>query len=160
MKSLRSLFVLSLMHVLSAPFTLASDSHEGHNHEASVEDAPRGGTMRDTTPEKAGETRYKAELLLDGDQALIHLYDFPAPGKPGQVGKVALVPAKITATEMRGKFKPARVKKEQEVVFKRDGNVFKGTLKGASKVHRYDFHLYLIENGKKNTLDFGVDNIH
>ena len=131
----KTIVALSIFTILNA---FAGD---GHNHEAAVEPAPHGGTLRDAKP-------YKAELVLNGDEAKIYMYD------------ANVKPATLSATEMKGKLRFPKQKKESEVIFKKTGEAFVTILKGVSKVHRYDLHVNFEQDGKKILIDFGVDNIH
>lgn len=128
-----------LMFVLS--LSLNGWAGEGHNHEAAVEPAPHGGILRDAAP-------YKAELVLNGDQAKIYIYD------------KALKPASLSSKTMLGKIRLPKAKEETEITFAREKEYFAAALPGVSKVHRFDLHVYLEEAGKKTVLDFGIDNIH
>jgi hypothetical protein len=112
---------------------------EGHNHEAAVESAPRGGTLRN-----AGD--YKAEIVINGDQLKLYVYDKKL--KPIQMDK-----AEITGDVQFPK------EKSKPITFKKVGESYEVTIKGISKVHRYDMHINLEVAGKKVVADFGIDNI-
>ncbi|MDZ4661278.1 MAG: hypothetical protein SGJ18_06615 [Pseudomonadota bacterium] len=114
---------------------------DGHNHEAAVESAPHGGVLRDAPP-------YKVELVLNGDQAKIYVYD------------KGLKPVKLDKDTAKGELRFPKEKKAKEVVFKKNGEVYETTLAGISKVHRYDLHVNLEAGASKVLVDFGVDNIH
>ncbi len=137
-KNVFALLVLSLMSL--GPAHLFADEH-GHNHEAAVEPAPHGGILRDAPP-------YKAELVLNKDEAKIYIYG------------TDLKLANLTATELEGKLKFPKDKKERVVKFVKKAEAFGALISGISKVHRYDLHVALKEAGKTTILDFGVDNIH
>lgn len=124
--------------VLSATMVSAG---EGHNHEAAVENAPHGGVLRDALP-------FKVELVLNGDNAKIHVYD------------KAMKPVKLDKESANGQLRFPKEKNASDVVFKRNGDVYESTLKGVNKAHRYDLHVNLEIGGKKVVADFGVDNIH
>ena len=134
---MKHLAIAALIFALS-PIAVAS---EGHNHEAAVEAAPHGGTLRDAAP-------YKAELVLNGDDAKIYIYD------------KSLKPAELKSQSMEAKVRLPQQKKDTKVTFKREGDSFNAKLAGVSKAHRFDLHVYLTEGEKKTVLDFGIDNIH
>lgn len=139
--SLLASLSISLSVALALPSARAGDDH---NHEASVEPAPRGGVLRDAPP-------YKSELVLNGDEARIYVYS--------KVGE-KLEPAQLGSTSMEGRLRFPRDKKERSVTFKRAGDAFVARIAGIDKKHRYDLHITLLEAGKRVVLDFGVDNIH
>lgn len=131
----------SYLALISLFFVLPLLASDGHNHEAAIEPAPHGGILRDAKP-------YKAELVLNGDEASVYIYDS------------SLKPAPLTTQSLKGSIRLPKQKKESQVTFNKSGDVFKSVLKGVSKVHRFDLHIYLIEAGQKTVLDFGIDNIH
>ena len=135
---MKTILILLALTSLGADSAQAGDDH---NHEASVEAAPHGGTLRDAPP-------YKVELVLKGDKATLYVYD-------SKLKPVAL--DKDTAT---GQLAFPKDKKKKDVTFKKAGEVYEATLAGISKVHRYDLHINLEAQGKKVVADFGVDNIH
>lgn len=114
-----------------------------HNHEASVEAAPHGGILRDALP-------FKAELVLNKDNARIFLYDKELK---------AVAKEKLPAT-IKGQLAFPKDKKKKEVTFNLKGDAYESKLAGISKVHRYDLHVNVTIEGKPVVLDFGVDNIH
>jgi len=122
--------------------SFAGDDHH-HDHEAAVEQAPRGGILRNADP-------YKAELVLNKDVARIYVYD-------KAVKPVAKTKLKETIT---GKLAFPKDKKKKDVTFKLVGDAYEAQLKGIDKVHRYDLHVTLEVDGKPILADFGVDNIH
>lgn len=124
--------------VLAATSGFAGD---GHNHEAAVEAAPHGGVLRDAPP-------FKVELVLNGDNAKIHVYD------------KALKPVKLDKDTAKGHLRFPKEKNAKEVVFKRAGDVYEAKLAGVSKTHRYDLHVDVEVGTTKVVADFGVDNIH
>lgn len=133
-----------LMTVLVSILATSAYAGDDHNHEAAVEPAPHGGMLRDAPP-------YKAELVLDKDQAKVYIYE-----KKGE----KLVPAQLPITELKGDVRLPKEKKSRPITFKKNGDVFEGSIAGISKVHRFDLHMHFEEKGKKVVLDFGVDNIH
>jgi hypothetical protein len=128
------MIILALLAV--APF---ARSHEGHVHEAALEAAPRGGVLRDAEP-------FKAEAVLKGDVVRVYVYN------------KELKPLDLDQPEARGEVQFPR-QKAKTVTFKRQGECYEATIKGISKVHRYDLHLHLKINGVKALADFGIDNI-
>lgn len=135
---MKSALALLILTGFAAQPVLAGDDH---NHEASVEAAPHGGTLRDAPP-------YKVELVLNGDNAKLYVYDNK------------LKPVKLDKEILKGQLAFPKDKKKKEVVFKKSGDLYEGTLVGISKVHRYDLHVEIEAAGKKVMADFGVDNIH
>ena len=132
--------IIALAFALAAAPVMA---HEDHNHEASVEAAPHGGVLRDATP-------YKSELVLNKDMAKIYIYEKDL--KP--VTKDRMKPT------IQGELSFPKDKKPKEVTLNYKGDAYEGTLKGVSKVHRYDFHVTVTVDGKPVNVDFGVDNIN
>lgn len=114
---------------------------EGHNHEAAVENAPHGGVLRDAPP-------YKVELVLNGDDAKIYVYD------------KSLKPVKLDKDIAKGQIRFPKEKKSKEVIFKKNGDTYEAKLVGVGKAHRYDLHVDIEIAGTKVVGDFGVDNIH
>lgn len=137
MKTLLTIFAIA---TLMAHPSFAGEGHD-HNHEAAIEAAPHGGTLRDALP-------YKVELVLKGDKATIYVYD------------AKLKQVKLDKDEAKGHLAFPKDKAKKEVVFKKSGDVYEATLPGISKVHRYDLHVNVEAQGKKVVADFGVDNIH
>lgn len=135
---MKTLLAILALTVFAGQPAMAGDDH---NHEASVEAAPNGGTLRDALP-------YKVELVLKGDKATVYLYD----SKLKQV--------KLDQETATGRLGFPKDKKKKEVIFKKVGDVYEATLTGISKVHRYDLHIDIQAQGKKIMADFGVDNIH
>jgi hypothetical protein len=129
------LFTASLF--LTASFPLMAG--DGHNHEAAVEAAPHGGTLRN-----AGE--YKAEIVINGDTLKLYVYD------------KQLKPLKVEKAELTGDVQFPK-EKSKPITFKKAGDAFEATVKGISKVHRYDMHVNVEVSGKKAVADFGIDNI-
>ena len=129
---------------LALTFTAHAADEHGHNHVAAVEPAPHGGVLRDAPP-------YKAELVLNKDEAKIYLYS--------KVGD-KLEPAKLDTQALEGRIRFPKDKKEKVVTFTKKGDGFQAKIAGISKVHRYDLHVTLTEKDKKTVIDFGVDNIH
>jgi hypothetical protein len=123
----------------SLALTPALHAHEGHTHEAAMEAAPHGGLLRDAAP-------FKAEAVLNGDVVRIYVYDKML--KPVVLDKDQ---AKAEVQFPKQKSKP--------VIFKRKEGAYEATIKGISKVHRYDLHVNLEINGQKALADFGIDNI-
>lgn len=133
---MKTLLVVSAL-VLSVPtLTMAGDSH---NHEAAVEAAPHGGSLR-----ASGE--YKAEIVINDDKLKLYIYDKKL--KPKQLEKTVLTGGVQFPKE---KVKP--------ISFKKNGDFYESTIKGISKVHRYDLHVNIEADGKKTLIDFGLDNI-
>lgn len=112
---------------------------DGHNHEAAVESAPRGGVLRN-----AGD--YKAEIVINGDNLKLYVYD------------KQLKPIKMEKAEITGDVQFPK-EKSKPITFKKAGESYDATVKGISKVHRYDMHVNLEVAGKKLVADFGIDNI-
>lgn len=129
----------ALVLLVSAPLSQLAIAGDDHNHEAAVEPAPHGGTLRD-----AGD--FKAEAVLNGDNIKIYVYD------------KKLKAVKVAKDEMTGEVQFPK-EKAKPVTFKKNGEFFEATVKGISKVHRYDMHVVLEEGGKKTKIDFGIDNI-
>lgn len=129
--------VMAVALGLSFPPSLLA--HEDHNHEAAVEAAPHGGSLRN-----AGD--YKAELVINGDKLKLYIYD------------KQLKPVKIDKAELKGDVQFPK-EKSKPIVFKKNGEFHETTVKGISKVHRYDMHVNLEISGKKVVIDFGIDNI-
>lgn len=128
---------------------MAHADGDGHNHEASVEPAPCGGSLRDAPP-------YKAELLTQGDEAKIFVFD------------AGLKRAVLAVETLKGRYRPPRQKKDVPVTFHlqrganaddRCGTFYRATIAGIRKLHRYDLHVELPDSGKRVVADFGVDNI-
>ena len=134
----RLMYVVFMFCFLTAPLVFAG---EDHNHEAAVEPAPHGGILRDAPP-------YKAELVLNGDEAKVYVYD------------KKLKPVMLTSTSIEGKIRLPKQKNESTVAFVKKQEFYTATLPGVSKVHRFDLHLNIEEGGKKTVVDFGIDNIH
>jgi len=134
-------FALGLTLVFTSPMALA-DGH-GHSHEAALEAAPHGGVLRDAPP-------YKAELVLNGDNAKLYVYD------------KALQPVVLDHAAIRGNLQFPRQSKKTVVTFTRaeSGAYYAAKLAGISKTHRYDLHITLEVGAEKVLADFGVDNIH
>jgi hypothetical protein len=130
---------ITLMTLLLA--VTVGHAGDGHNHEAAVENAPHGGVLRDAPP-------LKVELVLNGDNAKIHVYD------------KNLKPVKLDKDTAKGQIRFPKEKKPREVIFKLSGEVYESTLKGVSKIHRYDLHVDIEVGATKVVADFGVDNIH
>jgi hypothetical protein len=130
-------FLITTSLFLAATVSLMA--HEGHNHEAAVEAAPHGGTLRN-----AGE--YKAEIVINGDNLKLYVYD------------KQLKPLKLDKAELTGDVQFPK-EKSKPVTFKKAGDAFETTVKGISKVHRYDMHVNVEVAGKKAIADFGIDNI-
>jgi len=137
-KSLVLSFALGWM----APAVYAGEGH-GHSHEAAIEAAPHGGVLRDAPP-------FKAELVLNGDQAKLYVYD------------KQMKPVTLDKPEIKGRLKFPRQTKEIIVTFKRTaaGDAYETKMAGIGKVHRYDLHIDLQIGDQKVLADFGVDNIH
>src|SRR5688572_921411 len=112
---LSSFICLSLF---SAPSVMAGDDH---NHEPAVEAAPHGGVLRNADP-------YKAEIVINGDNVKVYVYD------------KALKPQALKTNELKGRVQFPKEEKKP-VVFAKKGDFFEATIKGISKVHRYDLHL-------------------
>lgn len=129
------LLATSLVFGAAAPL-MAGD---GHNHEAAVESAPRGGLLRN-----AGD--YKAEIVINGDKLKLYVYD------------KQLKPIKLEKAELSGDVQFPK-EKSKPITFKKAGDAYETTVKGISKVHRYDMHVNLEVSGKKVVADFGIDNI-
>lgn len=130
-------FAYSLVLCLSlSPIAFASGDH---NHEASVEPAPHGGMLRD-----AGE--FKAEAVLNGDTIKIYIYD------------KKLKAVQLKKSELKGDVQFPK-EKTKPVTFVKKGDAYEATVKGISKVHRYDMHVTIEDNGKSHKVDFGIDNI-
>jgi hypothetical protein len=124
-----------LMFGASAPLK----AHDAHNHEAAVEAAPHGGTLRN-----AGD--YKAEIVINGDKLKLYVYD------------KQLKPVTLEKAELAGDVQFPK-EKSKPVTFKKAGEFYEATVKGISKVHRYDMHVNLEVSGKKVVADFGIDNL-
>ncbi len=126
---------LSLMFCLSS----AALAHDGHSHEASAQIAPHGGNLRD-----AGEI--KGELVIKGDSVKLYVYD------------KHLKPIKLSAVELSGDVQSPK-EKSKPITLKKNGDIYEATIKGISKVHRYDLHINIEHEGKKTLVDFGLDNV-
>jgi len=111
-----------------------------HNHEAAVEPAPHGGTLRDS-----GD--FKAELVLNGEVARLYVYNKQLK---------ALAPEK---DKLSGMLRFPK-QKERKIEFKKAKEYYEANLAGIAKVHRYDLHVNLEHGGKKALADFGIDNVH
>ena len=147
--------VLLVVLVLSSP--LIAD--EGHNHEAAVEAAPQGGTLRDAPP-------FKAEITIEGETVKLTVYDqklkvvkYDAESLTGDIR----YPRGFEPKEQKLVFK--KVKLDKPITIKDVGVIterYEGTVKGISKpgLHRYDLHINLAVGGKKAMADFGIDNIN
>ncbi len=135
----KPVMTVALLFAMLSPFR--GHAGDNHNHEPAVEPAPHGGVLRDAAP-------YKAELVLNGDEAKIYVYD------------KSLKPAVLKTESLIGSIQLPRQKKHAAVTFKKTGDAFQATLPGVSKTHRYDLHVTLLEGDKKTVIDFGVDNIH
>lgn len=129
-------FLLCASLALITPSLLA---HEGHSHEAATETPPHGGSLRD-----AGDL--KAEVVINGDDLKLYVYD------------KQLKPVKIDKAELKGEVQFPK-EKAKPIVFKKKGDLYEATVKGISKVHRYDLHVNIEASGKKAKADFGIDNI-
>lgn len=116
---------------------------EGHNHEAAIEPAPHGGILRDSPP-------YKTELVLNGDEAKIYVYD----------KDLNLMPNNKLGSEAIGALRFPKEKEHRKVIFKLGDSFYEGKMTGISSVHRYDLHVDMNIDGKSIVGDFGVDNIH
>ncbi len=133
---MKTIVFLFLLLAIAAPPSFA---HEGHVHEAALEAAPHGGILRDAPP-------YKTEAVLNGDTVRVYIYDKTlAPVLPQKPQ------AKAEVTFPRQKSKP--------VIFLKKDGFYEATIKGISKVHRYDLHIILEINKDKVVADFGIDNI-
>lgn len=132
---MKKLMMLCLSMTLFAPLF----AHEGHVHEAALEAAPRGGTLRDAKP-------FKAELIMKGDVVQVYVYD------------KELTQLALDQEEAKAEVQFPR-KKAKPVTFKKKGEFYEAMIKGISKVHRYDLHLNLDIGGVKTIADFGIDNI-
>ncbi|WP_141731710.1 hypothetical protein [Oligoflexus tunisiensis] len=130
-------FLVSMSLLLGTAAPLMA--HEGHNHEAAVEAAPHGGTLRN-----AGD--YKAEIVINGDNLKLYVYD------------KKLKPVKLEKAELTGDVQFPK-EKSKPVTFKKAGDYYEATVKGITKVHRYDMHVNIEVAGKKVVADFGIDNI-
>ncbi|MDZ4786303.1 MAG: hypothetical protein SGJ02_09540 [bacterium] len=139
MKQIMILIFLGLFASLGTAY--AGDGH-GHNHEAAVEPAPRGGILRDSPP-------YKVELVLNGDKANIYVYDNDL--KP--IAKERL------ASTIKGELGFPK-EKAKEVTLTLGSDSYEGILAGISAVHRFDMHVKLVIDQKEVVGDFGIDNIH
>lgn len=129
-------FVTLSLAIAPVPSALAGP---GHNHEAAVEAAPHGGTLRN-----AGEI--KAEIVLSGDSLKLYVYD------------KQLKPLKMEVPEVKGEVQFPK-EKSKPVTFMKAGEFYEATVKGISKAHRYDLHVNVVTAGKKTLVDFGIDNI-
>lgn len=139
MKRIMTLILLGIFFSVGSAF--AGDGH-GHNHEAAVEPAPRGGILRDSPP-------FKVELVLNGDKANIYVYDNEL--KP-------IAKERLTST-IKGKLGfPKEQPKEVSLTLAEDS--YEGILAGIGSVHRFDMHVDLVIDGKVVVGDFGIDNIH
>ncbi len=132
---MKRLLIATMLYFSFTPL-IAGD---GHNHEAAVEAAPHGGTLRN-----AGEN--KAEIVVNGDNLKLYFYD------------KELKPLKIEAKEIKGDVQFPKEKKKP-ITFRKSGDFYETTVKGIGKVHRYDMHVNLEAAGKKILVDFGIDNI-
>lgn len=135
-KTMKKILIAATFFLPAPAKILAGDNH---NHEASVEPAPHGGTLRDV-----GD--FKAEAVLKGDLVTIHIYDNK------------LKPLKLDKETLTGEIQfPKQDRKK--VTFKKTGETYQLSIDGISKIHRYDLHLDLEIKGKKARVDFGIDNI-
>jgi len=137
--TISKLLILALTAALAAPLW----AHEEHNHEAAVEAAPHGGILRN-----AG--LFKAELVLNKDNAKIYLYD----------KDMKAVDAKRLTPSAKGRLAFPKDKTKREVKFELKDGTYQAQLPGIGKVHRYDLHVDLSIDGKPVLGDFGIDNIH
>lgn len=137
--------VYSMILALSL-FSSLAQAGDDHNHEASIEVAPRGGILRDALP-------YKAELLLSKDEVKIYIYE--------KTGKdLKLVSLDKLKKEIKARLAFPKDKKKREVIFVLKENAYMAKIPGIEKVHRYDLHVTLEVEGKPILADFGVDNIN
>ena len=145
--------ILSLITLTGfVQFSLGDDSH---NHEAAVEAAPLGGTLRDAPP-------FKSEILIKNDVVKLYIYD--------QKLKVL----KLDKETLRGDVQFPRVDKPTPIIFKKVkeetpkviknvGTIterYETKISGIDKTHRYDMHVVLEVGDKKAKADFGIDNIN
>lgn len=114
-------------------------AHDGHSHEASAAVAPHGGSLRD-----AGAI--KGEVVINGDKIVLYIYDNH------------LKPLKLEKSVLTGDVQFPK-EKSKPITLKKNGDKFEVTVKGISKVHRYDLHIDIEHKGKKTKVDFGLDNI-
>ncbi|MBC7533691.1 MAG: hypothetical protein H7318_19160 [Oligoflexus sp.] len=128
-----------LMTTLVLSFTTPVLASDDHNHEAAVEAAPHGGTLRN-----AGD--HKAEIVIEGDKLKLYVYD------------KALKPIKMEKAELKGNVQFPK-EKSKPIIFKKSGEFYEALVKGISKTHRYDMHVNLEIGSKKTLVDFGIDNI-
>src|SRR3989338_6407701 len=140
--------LLSLMGLTCfANLSMASD---GHNHEAAVEAATLGGTLRDSPP-------FKSEIIIKDDTVKLYVYD--------QKLKVL----KLDKDTLKGDVQFPRADKPTPIVFKKVkeekpkeiknvGTIterYETKVAGIDKTHRYDMHVELEVGGKKAKADFG-----
>lgn len=114
-------------------------AHDGHSHEASALQAPKGGSLRD-----AGDI--KGEVVINGDVVKLFIYD------------AHLKPISLEKKELTGDVQFPKEKKK-DIKLTKKGDAYETTIKGISKVHRYDLHINVEHKGKKTVVDFGLDNI-
>jgi hypothetical protein len=135
--------VIAAMGLSFASSVYASGGHHDHNHEAAVETAPNGGTLRN-----AGS--YKGELVLEGN--LVKIFIYGEDVKP--------IAKSLMKDSIKGGVEFPTDKKMRPVEFKWKDDHYQASIAGINKVHRYDMHVKAIVNNKEITIDFGVDNIH
>jgi len=128
-----------LLPALLAGLATGSSAHEGHKHEAAVEEPPHGGLLRDAEP-------FKSEVVIEGDKVTLYIYD------------KALKPVALDKNTIEGKAQLPR-KKPKRVEFTRSGDAYTATIPGIGKVHRFDLHVMLEVGDVKALADFGIDNI-
>ena len=139
--------LLALLLVAGLPVRLAlgggGHDHHGHNHEAAVEAAPRGGILRDSPP-------FKTELLLKGDLVTIYVYD----------QKLTPVTGSRLAATIQGELAFPKDRERRTVTFALAQDSYQATIPNIGAVHRYDLHIKGLIDGTEVLMDFGVDNIH
>ena len=137
------LSIMASIALLSGSPVQASGGHHDHNHEAAVETAPNGGTLRN-----AG--KYKGELILEGNLVKIYIYH----------DNVKPIDKSHLADTIMGGVEFPTDKKMRPVEFKWTKDHYQASIVGINKVHRYDMHVKAMINKIETVIDFGVDNIH
>ncbi len=138
-----------LITIMMLTAVLGAFAHEGHNHEASVEAAPRGGILRDALP------HFKSEVVINKELVKLYIYDTKLQ---------SIVPDKET---LKGDVQFPREKKPREISFKlvksnksTEPSHYETKITKIDKVHRFDMHVIVEVGDKKGKADFGIDNIH
>ncbi|MBI4406087.1 MAG: hypothetical protein HY537_18150 [Deltaproteobacteria bacterium] len=143
-----------LLLIIGAVISNGVFSDDTCNHEASVEAAPQGGSLRDAPP-------FKSEIKIDGNIVKLYIYDQKL--KAVKYDKDTLSGFVQFPRQEKKSISFKRIAELKPITIKNVGTIterYEASIPGINKVHRYDMHVNLAVGDKTARADFGVDNIH